>query len=189
MDKNTLIKVVNKYSGVVGYGIPDLMLHRKFFPGETKEITYEELEKLSYQPGGETILREYLEITDKQVANKLLNKSPEPEYYYSEEDVKRLMTSGTLDEFLDCLDFAPSVILDMIKTLAVELPLNDVAKRDAIKEKLNFDVAKAIEFKTTNFDGGDQDDTGSAQPTTRRVTTTKTAPTATGRRYTPTNKE
>lgn len=65
MDKNTLIKVVNKYSGVVGYGIPDLMLHRKFFPGETKEITYEELEKLSYQPGGETILREYLEITDK----------------------------------------------------------------------------------------------------------------------------
>lgn len=85
----------------------------------------------------------------------MLNKSPEPEYYYSEEDVKRLMTSGTLDEFLDCLDFAPSVILDMIKTLAVELPLNDVAKRDAIKEKLNFDVAKAIEFKTTKFDGGD----------------------------------
>jgi len=39
------------------------------------------------------------------------------------------MTTGSLDEFLDCLDFAPSVIIDMIKVLAVDLPLNDVSKR------------------------------------------------------------
>jgi len=39
------------------------------------------------------------------------------------------MTTGSLDEFLDCLDFAPEGVKDLIKTLSVELPLNDVSKR------------------------------------------------------------
>jgi len=91
MEKNTFVKVVNRYSGVVGYDVPDLNIHRNFFPNESKEISYEELEKLSFTPGGEVILREYLEITDKEVANKILHKEPEPEYYYSEEDIKKIM--------------------------------------------------------------------------------------------------
>jgi len=153
MEKTALIKIINKYSGIVGYDVPDLGIHRDFFPNETKEVTYEELEKLSYLPGGEVILKDYLEIGSREVANALLHKQPEPEYYYSEADVKRLLTSGSLDEFLDCLDFAPSVIHDMIKKFAVELPLNDVSKRDALKEKLNFDVSKMIEIKNTKFDG------------------------------------
>jgi len=62
------------------------------------------------------------------------------------------MQTGSLDEFLDCLDFAPDVVKDMIKDISVTLPLNDVAKRDAIKEKLNFDVARAIEIKNTKTD-------------------------------------
>ena len=189
INKTDLIKVVNKYSGVVGYDIPDLHIHRNFFPNESKDITYEELEKLSYVPGGEVILRDYLEITNKEVANALLHKQPEPEYYYSREDVKNLLLSGSLDQFLDCLDFAPSVVLDMVKELAVELPLNDVQKREAIKEKLNFDVSRIIEIKNTKFDG-DEDNANEAASTktTRRVTTTQT-PTATGRRYVAPSKE
>lgn len=191
MDKNnTFIKVINKYSGVVGYEVPDLNVHRNFFPNESKEISYEELEKLSFVPGGEVILREYLEITDKQVANKILHKAPEPEYYYSEEDVKKIMKQGTLDQFLDCLDFAPSVILDMIKTFAVEMPLNDVAKRDAIKEKMGFDVTRAIEIKNTKYDGdAEPAATESSGRRTAPLKTDATAPTATGRRYQPTKKE
>lgn len=188
MDKSALIKVINKYSGIVGYDVPDLGVHRDFFPNEVKEISYEELQKLSYIPGGEVILREYLEINDKQVANILLHVNPEPEYYYSEEDVKRLMTSGSLDEFLDCLDFAPSVIIDMIKVLAVELPLNDVSKREAIKDKLGFDVTRAIEIKNIKLDG-EADSTDQASKTTRRVKPVDSAPAATGRRYVPENKK
>ena len=56
------------------------------------------------------------------------------------------MKNGSLEQFLDCLDFAPDVIKDMIKDLAVELPLNDMAKRQAIQDKLGFDVTKAIEI-------------------------------------------
>lgn len=191
MDKDTLIKVVNKYSGVVGYEVPDLHIHRNFFPNESKEISYEQLERLSYTPGGAVILKEYLEITNREVANKLLQKEPEPEYYYSEEDIKKLMTQGTLDQFLDCLDFAPSVIIDMIKTLAVNMPLNDVTKRDAIRDKLGFDVTRAIEIKNTKYDNGEENEASTAA-TGRRAAATKTnngTPAATGRRYQSPKKE
>ena len=68
----------------------------------------------------------------------------EPEYNMSVEDVKKLMLEGSLDAFLDCLDFAPAGVIQIIKDLAVKLPLNDVAKRKAIKDKTNFDVDRAI---------------------------------------------
>lgn len=190
MDKNTLITVVNRYSGVVGYEVPELQIHRNFFPNEHKEISYEELEKLSFNPGGEVILREYLEITDKEVADKLLHQSPEPEYFYSEADVEKIMKEGTLDQFLDCLDFAPSVILDMIKNKAVEMPLNDVAKRNAIKEKLGFDVTRAIEIKNTKYDGETEAATAPMESSGRRTAPPKAETAApTGRRYQAPKKE
>ena len=97
------------------------------------------------------------------------------------------MLTGSLDQFLDCLDFAPNVILDMVKELAVELPLNDIQKRDAIKEKLGFDVTKTIEIKNIKFDGENENDAEVGEKSTRRVTKVE-APAATGRRYTASNK-
>ena len=145
INKDTLIKVINKDNGVVGYTVPDLGVHRNFYPGETKEVTYEELEKLSFIPGGMVILKELLEITDREATRQLFSKEPEPEYHYTKDDVKQLLLTGTLDQFLDCLDFAPEVIKDMVKDMAVDLPLNDMAKRQAIQEKLGFNVTNAIE--------------------------------------------
>lgn len=188
IDKNTLIKVVNKDSGVVGYTIPELGVHRNFYTGESKEISFDELEKLTFVPGGETILREFLEVRDEEALNQLLSGRVEPEYHYSEADVRQLMETGSLDQFLDCLDFAPQVIKEMIKTLAVELPLNDVQKREAIKNKLGFDVTKAIEIKNTDYDGGDKAASGGQTKTARRAAPIKTAPAPTGRRYQPENK-
>jgi hypothetical protein len=54
------------------------------------------------------------------------------------------MEEGTLDEFLDCLDFAPIGVIDLIKRYAVALPLSDYNKRKAIKDKLGYDVDAAI---------------------------------------------
>ena len=122
---------------------------------------------------------------------ELFNTKLEPEYHYSEQDVKTLLKEGTLDQFLDCLDFAPQGIIDLIKDVAVNLPVNDMAKREAIKEKLGFDVTRAIEIKNTKYDGGDEDDLKSDNHRTgRRAAPIKTgaAPAPTGRRYT-SNKE
>ncbi len=190
INKDKLIRVVNKFNGSVGYDIPDEKIHRDFYPNAYKDITFDELEKLSFAPGGIVILKEYLEITDKQAAAALLGEQ-EPEYHYTKEDIKKLMLTGTLDQFLDCLDFAPESIKENIKDLAVELPLNDVAKREAIQEKLNFDVAKAIEIKKTKFDGGDEDDSGNyGRIEKRRVAVAANESIApSGRRYKPINKE
>ena len=148
MDRSQRIKVLNRDDCAVIYSIPEMNgLRRVFQPGETKQITYEELEKLSYIPGGRSLLEGSLLIQDSEEAISLLIGHVEPEYKYSKNDIINLLKSGSLDELLDCLDFAPSGVKELIKDLAVELPLNDVAKRDAILEKLGFDVTKALEIQ------------------------------------------
>lgn len=187
-----MVKVINKFNGIVGYEVPELGVNRTFYPRESKNISYDELEKLSYLPGGSSILRNYLEITDEEVIMELFNIKPEPEYHYSEDDVKKLLITGSLDQFLDCLDFAPPVIIDMIKDMAVTLPLNDMAKREAIKDKIGFDVTKAIEIKNTKYDGEVENNVEEKASTSGRRTApikndnSSAAPS--GRRYKPITK-
>lgn len=159
MEDSKKVKIVNRAgNGVVSYTIPDMgNLQRVFQDGEEKVITFEEVRKLSYVPGGMVLLNDYLVIEDKQVLEEL-NMAPEQEYFYTKEDIERLMKEGSLEEFLDCLDFAPEGVLEAIKTLSVELPLNDVAKRKAILEKMNFNVDNAVRNKQlieqeNDFDG------------------------------------
>ncbi|HAH18714.1 MAG TPA: hypothetical protein DCL29_06890 [Eubacterium sp.] len=149
VEKDRIVRVQNRDFGKVGYGIPDLNLHREFQPNEVKDITFEELFKLMQTPGGDYIINNYLIIYDEEVISELLN-NVEPEYYYTEEQVKELMLNGSLDEFEDCLNFAPKGVIDLIKEIAVQLPLNDVAKRDLILKKTGFSVANAIELIKTD---------------------------------------
>lgn len=144
IDNNQIIKVTNRDNGHVGYTIPDLNnLTRTFTANETKEITMNELRKLSYIPGGMVLLRDYLVLDNKEAVEELLNQV-EPEYFYTEEDVKNLLLNGSLDALKDCLDYAPVGTIDLVKQVAVELPLNDVAKRKAILEMTGFNVDSAI---------------------------------------------
>jgi hypothetical protein len=148
MEKTTTIKVLNRDNGAVVYSIPEMNgLRRVFQSGETKEVTFEELQKLSYIPGGMVLLTESLVILDNDQAIAELIGHVEPEYKYTSKDIVRLMQEGSLDEFLDCLDFAPEGVKDLIKTIAVELPLNDVRKREAIQQKLGFSVDNAIRIE------------------------------------------
>jgi hypothetical protein len=146
LEKNTLIKVRNRDNGSVGYSIPDLGInHRQFLPGETKEITMEELRKLHFTSGGDYIIENCLVIENEEALAEIFQyKNIEPEYFYTEEDVKRLLTEGSLDELLDCLDFAPNGVIDLVKSLAVKLQINDVSKRDAIFAKTGLNVNNAI---------------------------------------------
>jgi hypothetical protein len=71
----------------------------------------------------------------------------EPEYFYTETEIKQLLQHGSLDQLLDCLDYAPEGVISLVKNMAVDMKLNDISKRDAIKDKTGFDVSKAIEIK------------------------------------------
>lgn len=144
LDKNTIIKVTNRDNGTVGYTIPDLgNLHRTFQSGETKEVSMDELRRLSYIPGGHQILENYLVIENEEAVQELLNQV-EPEYYYSKEDIENLLLKGSLDQLEDCLNFAPEGIINLVKKMAVDLKLNDVAKREMLLKKTGFNVTSAI---------------------------------------------
>lgn len=136
-------KVKNRSASRVGYSIPEDGIRRTFAPGEVKNITYNELLKLSYQPGGREMMVQFLQILNEAGLDKL-NIHAQPEYYMSEQQVVDLLRTGTMDAFLDALDFAPVGVIDLIKKFAVQLPLNDMNKRKALYEKTGFDVTKAL---------------------------------------------
>ena len=146
INANTVYNVLNRSSSMVGYTIPELNIRREFQPGETKKIKFSELEQLTYQPGGTTLIQDYFLIREQEVTDAL-NIQTEIEYYMNEDNVRDLILNGSLDQFLDCLDFAPEGVLEIIKKLAIELPMNDVEKREALKKKTGLDVDSAIKNK------------------------------------------
>lgn len=178
MESSKILKVKNRSASLAVYSIPEINVRREFAPGETKNITYGELEKLSYQPGGRTIMQNFLQIIDPEATGDLgINR--EPEYDLSEQQIVDLMTNGSLDAFLDCLDFAPVGVIDLIKKFSVSLPLNDIDKRDALKKKTGFDVTVAL----ANMQKEKEDmDTPAVENKERRV---KTESAPEGRRTTP----
>ena len=141
--ENTTYNVKNRSSSVVVYRIPESNLRREFAPGETKKIPFGELEKLTYQQGGREMLEQFLQIVDEAVTQDL-NVHREVEYDMSENQIKDLLLTGSIDAFLDALDFAPMGVIDLIKSLSVSLPLTDFNKRKILKEKTGFDVDKAL---------------------------------------------
>lgn len=150
LDNNTIIKVTNRDNGYVGYVIPELgNLRRKFQPGETKELTMDEIRKLSWTDGGKALIENHLILDNPQAVKEIL-ASVEPEYFYSEKEVEQLLLHGSSEQLMDALDFAPEGVVSLIKDKAVDLKLNDVAKREIIKAKTKFDVSKAIEFNAVS---------------------------------------
>lgn len=135
--------VKNRGVGVVSYRIPDENIKRIFAPGETKTIAYDELVKLKFQAGGQEMMENFLQIQDAEAIEDLDLKT-EDEYNMSEKDVIELLKNGTQDEFLDVLDFAPQGVIDLIKTFAVQLPLESVPKREALLKKTGLNVTEAL---------------------------------------------
>lgn len=137
------VSIRNRSNSVVIYNIPEMGIRREFMPNEVKTVTQEELEALSYRPGGMNLIRNELLVSDAEVL-KDMSVKVEPEYYLDDKGVIELLNNGSLDSFLDCLDFAPQGVLDLIKKYAVSLPVNDSRKREAIKTKLGLDVDMAL---------------------------------------------
>jgi hypothetical protein len=143
MNNTKIYEVTNRSGSNVFYTIDEDNINRHFTPGEVKKIPYEELEKLSYQIGGKSLINNYLLIRDSEALNQL-DLEIEPEYNMDANAIKKLLLEGSLDALLDALDFAPGGVIELIKDIAVALPLNDMSKRKAIQDKTNFNVSAAI---------------------------------------------
>lgn len=143
MDK---IKIKNRSDSYVGYEIPDMHLTRDFAPNEDKMVEKIEIEKLSFQPGGQELINAYFQIFDTELAKEISpNYAHEPEYTYTKEDVKRIILEASVEEFEDCLDFSPKGIVEQIKFMAVSLPMTDTRKMKILQDRYGINVQAAIE--------------------------------------------
>ena len=178
-DMKKLMNVTNRSGGIVIYKIPEHNIRREFNERETKKISYEELVWLSYQPGGRNLMQNMLLIEDPAAVENL-NSHAEPEYFMSEDDVIKMLTTGSVEALMDALDFAPQGVIQIIKDQAVALPIYDMRKRDAIFNATGFDVTAAIENAKP-----DEDEVAAKAPAaTRRVQPNAETPEAPARRVT-----
>ena len=174
---DTMFLVKNRSASRVLYQIPSMGIRREFAPGEVMEIPYSELVKFMYEPGAKKLMVNFLQIQEKRLLQQF-NMPVQPEYYLSEQQIKDLLLTGSIDAFLDCLDFAPEGVMQLVKKYAVELPLSDYDKRQALKEKTGFDVDAALLNKK-------KEEEEAKEPGGFTATTTKERPKAavpTGRR-------
>lgn len=174
-----LVNVKNRSNNTVIYSIPDGGIRRTFAPNEVKKIDTDELQKLIYQPGGPELIAGYLLIEDKKVLGELMG-TPQPEYWLDEQGVVKMLTTASLNEFLDCLDFAPPGVLEMIQQKAVELPLNDNNKREAIKKVLGFDVTAVIQHEREVKEEEEKEGLEEAPEKKRRVSSVEEQPQQSG---------
>jgi hypothetical protein len=121
----------------------------------------------------------FLQI-QSEVATQNLGIHTEPEYNMTEEQIVELIKSGSLDAFLDCLDFAPTGVIDLLKKFSVSVPLADYEKRQALKEKTGFDVDVAL--KNLMADKADENNNSSLTPINGRRVQVEEKTEAAGRR-------
>ena len=139
------MRIKNRRAHRVGYHIPN-GARRIFNAGESLEISIEEINQLTYQPGGKVLIDKYLLIPAE--GRKILGwEQVQPEYDYTEEQIKNVLMKGSLDVFLDMLDFAPEGVITIAKEQAILLPLTDMNKMEAFREKFGYDIATAIKHK------------------------------------------
>ena len=167
MSNEQIYNVKNRSAGIVVYNIPELNVRRQFSPGEVKRISRQELEALSYRPGGKEIIGNYLQVRNVEILNDL-NIHFEQEYFMDKDQVIELIKNGTDDQWIDALNFAPAGVIELIKLMSVEVPLADYNKRQYLKEKFGFDVDAAI--RNSVSDNEEDSITPPANMPTRRST-------------------
>ena len=166
-----LISVRNRANGSVGYTL-DNNFHRSFEPREVKKIPFKELKELQYAVGGQYALDNLLIVEDKE-ALELLNMKTEPEYFYTEAEIRKILFDGSIDAFADFLDFAPVGAIEIAKDIAVKEQIPDVRKRDMLSEKTGLNITNAI--KVNEIMNSEEDNTEEA-PKQRRVQVAETKP-------------
>ena len=159
---DTLINVRNRNNGTTGYTLADGAKETRLWAeNEVKKITFAELKRVSYLPGGAELLRDYLVIEDPAAIEALnvgIDIQEQPEYLYTENEIRDLLFNGSLDELKDFLDFSPDGGIEIAKQIAVNEELPDMRKRKIISEATGFNINTAIEINDMMKDNGVEED-------------------------------
>lgn len=136
-----LIVVRNRNRGETGFEVDGKWT--MFALNEVKKIPFGTLQALTFVPGGQYTLDNYLVIENKE-ALELLNMTVEPEYFYTDEKIRDILFKGSYDEFADFLDFAPDGAIEIAKGIAIKEQIPDNNKREMLSKRTGFNINNAI---------------------------------------------
>lgn len=176
MDLNKKVKVWNRSSANACYYIEEMRMLREFAPagnhGDALLIPVAELQALTYIQGGHSMLTQDLLIKDQEVCD-FLGIPTEPEYYYGVEEVRKLLKEGSIEQLMDCLEFAPSGVKDLIVKYSIEDKLDSHEKRDLINKTMGINLTAMI--RNNDLSEIEPNNGGNApQPNGRRAQPIKT---------------
>lgn len=141
MNLERKVDVVSRAHGSIVYKIDHLNVRRVWQKsGDVRQISIKELMELNNTKGGPRLLREYLVIKDQEAVNMLLGDDLPPEYSYTDKEIDFLLYEGTVEQLMDCLDFAPEGALALIKAKAIDRKPDTTAKVSAINKKFGIDL-------------------------------------------------
>lgn len=173
ISKRTIVPIQNRNRGTTCYTLPN-GIKREFAPGQTRNIDVDELKELAMTPGGEYALLNYFIINDTDALSALQIET-EPEYFYTETEVRKLLTEGSLDQLEDCLNFAPDGVIELIKKISVETELPDMRKRKLITSKIGFNIDNAITVNEIMNEDDNKSDEKTVKPV-RKAKAIETTP-------------
>lgn len=172
-----LIVVRNRNRGGTSYQYEGDWI--RFEYNESKKVPFAHLKALTYTYGGQYLLDNCLCI-ENQEALEQLNMKVEPEYFYTQEQIRNILFNGSYDEFADFLDFAPLGAIEMAKNYAVTEEIADMKKREMLGEKTGLNITNAIMVnRVMNEDNNDAEEQA---PKQRRVQIKEKSAESTGRR-------
>ena len=172
LSRDYKVNVTNRSNATVILRVPDRHFRAELNPKETRMLTYGDILDVAAQPGGRSLIYNFLLVQDQTALREGLNVKEEPEYWLTEDKIPSWMQTCPLPEFEDALNFAPQGVLDLIKKYAVSLPLNDMAKREAIQKFLQFNVTLAI----TNNEKSSADEVSTSTSAARRSSSVSDVP-------------
>ena len=127
--------------------------------------------------------KNYLIIQDEEAVEEILGEV-EPEYYYTQETIKKLLKEGSLAQLQDALEFGPKGVVELIKQDAVDLKIDSNAKREEIFNKTGCNVSRSIEVnENSEEDSKEEAATSKRRANPMEATNTKTTTSSTSGRY------
>lgn len=172
-----MVAVRNLTLNPVAYHVPSLNgLRRELPPRATIKVSAGELRQLNYELGGARLLRDYLSVGNKSLAQEF-GVDPDTfdnEYNWTLADIDKALLGNDDNVLLDAMDFAPDGVKDSIAQRAVELEIPDMNRRNIISKATEYDIDQMIKNKQ-QIEADDKEEKEEKKTARRRSSTTSTS--------------
>lgn len=145
------IKVENRSGKYLVHHIPNTSITFIWDkPNAFVMLTKEQIKELYYAPGGAEFFKNLI-IHDEKLRKELVGEV-EPEYFYTEKEIDKILTKGSEDQLRDFIDFSPEGGIDLLIKRAIELKISDLNKREIIAEMTGHNIDNSIKFSSEDTD-------------------------------------